>query len=391
MAARRIFLLAGEPSGDMLGARLMQALHERTDGGIAFAGVGGSRMTGQGLDSLFPMDELALMGFAEILPHLPRLVVRMRQTLAAIERFEPDMVLTIDSPGFSLRLQRRLAGHTFQRVHYVAPQVWAWRAGRARRLARDLDHLLALLPFEPPFFERYGLACSFVGHPIIEEAGARGDGASFRQRHGLPDDTVLLCLLPGSRRGEVSRHLPVLETAMSRLRQSIPGLRVVIPTLPGIAPMLREPVGRWPVPTLVVDGPTERFDAYAASRLAIAASGTISLELALAALPFVTVYRTGPLTGWLARRLIRVPHVNLVNLILHRSAVPELLQEECRADRIAEVAGSLMTDESLRSAQQAALGQAAEQLGATEELPPSRRAAERLLTILRPRASRRTP
>lgn len=384
MAARRIFLLAGEPSGDMLGARLMQALNERTDGGIAFAGVGGSRMAGQGLDSLFPMDELSLMGFAEIVPHLPRLLARMRQTVAAIERLRPDMVLTIDSPAFSLRLQRRLAGHPLQRVHYVAPQVWAWRADRARRLARDLDHLLALLPFEPPFFERYGLACSFVGHPIIEEAGARGDGARFRRRHGLPDEAALLCLLPGSRRGEVSRHLPVLETAMARLGESVPGLRVVIPTLPGIAPMLHEPVGRWPVPALVVDGSTERFDAYAASRLAIAASGTISLELALAGLPFVTIYRTGPLTGWLARRLIRVPHVNLVNLILHRAAVPELLQEECRADRVAEVAASLMADESLRSAQQAALGEAAARLGATDELPPSRRAAERLLTLLPP-------
>jgi lipid-A-disaccharide synthase len=388
--SRRIFLLAGEPSGDMLGGRLMRALHEQAPD-LSFAGVGGPRMVDEGLTSLFPMDELSLMGFAEILPHLPRLLARMRETVAAIDRFEPDMVLTIDSPGFALRLQHRLAGRRLLRLHYVAPQVWAWRRGRAKHLVRDLDHLLALLPFEPPFFERYGLPCSFVGHPIIEEAGQRGDGARFRRRHGLVEDEPLLCLLPGSRRGEVANHLPVLEGAVTLLRQSFPGLRVVIPTLPAMAPGLRERVEGWPVPTLVLEDRAERFDAYAASRLAIAASGTVSLEVALASVPFVTIYRTGPLTAWLARRLISVPHVNLVNLILDRAAVPELLQKDCRADRIAEVAGSLIASEQLRSTQRAALEEAAAQLGAAAELPPSQRAAKQVLTVLRSLVPRSTP
>jgi lipid-A-disaccharide synthase len=388
--ARQIFLLAGEPSGDMLGARLMRALHEQSPG-LDFAGIGGPRMAEEGLRSLFPMDDLSLMGFAEILPHLPHLFMRMRETVAAIDRLQPDMVLTIDSPGFALRLQRRLAGRPLQRVHYVAPQVWAWRPGRARHLARDLDHLLALLPFEPPFFERYGLACSFVGHPIIEEAGQRGDGARFRRRHGLTADEPLLCLLPGSRQGEVDRHLPVLEGAVALLCRSFPDLRVVIPTLSGMASVLRERVGGWPAPALVLDERAERFDAYAASRVAIAASGTVSLEVALAGLPFVTIYRTGPLTAWLARRLISVPHVNLVNVILDRAVVPELLQKDCRADRIAEVAGSLIASEELRSTQRAALEAAAAQLGAASDLPPSQRAAERVLTVLRSHAPRRIP
>jgi lipid-A-disaccharide synthase len=389
-AARRIFLLAGEPSGDMLGARLMRALHEQSPD-LTFAGIGGSRMGEQGLKSLFPMEELSLIGFAEILPHLPRLFQRMRETVAAIDRLQPDMVLTIDSPGFALRLQGRLDGRPLQRVHYVAPQVWAWRPGRARHIARELDHLLALLPFEPPFFERYGLECSFVGHPIIEEAGQRGDGGRFRQRHGLGGDEPLLCLLPGSRRGEVEQHLPVLEGAVALLRHSFPDLRVVMPTLPGMASLLRERVHSWPAPVLVLDERSERFDAYAASRVAIAASGTVSLEVALAGLPFVTIYRTGPLTAWLARRLISVPHVNLVNLILDRAVVPELLQKECRADLIAEAAGSLLAREDLRSTQRVALNAAAAQLGAGAELPPSRRAAERVLTVLRSHAPRRTP
>jgi lipid-A-disaccharide synthase len=314
----------------------------------------------------------------------------MRETVAATDRLKPDMVLTIDSPGFSLRLQRRLARLGLLRVHYVAPQVWAWRPGRARHLAHDLDHLLALLPFEPPFFERYGLPCSFVGHPIIEEAGHKGDGARFRRRHGLAEDEPLLCLLPGSRRGEVANHLPVLEGAVALLRHSFPKLRVVIPTLAGMAPALRERVGGWPVPTLVLEERAERFDAYAASRVAIAASGTVSLEVALASLPFVTIYRTSPLTAWLARRLISVPHVNLVNLILDRAAVPELLQKDCRADRIAEVAGSLIASAQLRSTQQAALEEAAARLGVAAELPPSQRAAEQVLTVLRSLPPRRT-
>jgi lipid-A-disaccharide synthase len=378
----RIFILAGEPSGDMLGARLMQALRAQGGDRLEFCGIGGPRMTGQGLASLFPMQELSVIGFTEILPHLPRLGRRLWQTVAEVRRRRPDLVLTIDSPGFALRLQRRLARLPLARVHYVAPQVWAWRAGRAARLPGSLDHLLALLPFEPPFFERHGLACSFVGHPIVEEAGRRGDGGRFRRRYAIPADAPLLCLLPGSRQSEIARHLPVLEEAVTRLWQDCPRLRVVLPTLAVIAPLVRDVVVRWKVPVLVLEDREERFDAYAASWLAIAASGTVSLEVALAGLPLITIYRTGPVTGWLARRLIRVPHVNLVNLVLNRPAVPELLQEDCRAERIAVLAERLIQDEPLRRAQQAALAEAVARLGGGNHDPPSQRAAARVLEIL---------
>jgi lipid-A-disaccharide synthase len=382
MDRAQVFVLAGEPSGDMLGGRLLQALQEQTGGDLRFSGVGGPRMAERGLSSLFPMEELTLLGFAEVVPHLPHLARRLRQTVAEIRRRRPGLVLTIDSPGFALRLQRRLAGLPLLRMHYVAPQVWAWRQNRAARMAGDVDHLLALLPFEPPFFERHGLSCSFVGHPIMEEAGGRGDGARFRRRYDVPADVPLICILPGSRRSEVSRHLPVLDQAVSILWQRFPRLRLVLPTLAGIAPQVKQLVASWRFPVLVLEDRAERFDAYAASWLAIAASGTVSLEAALAGLPLITIYRTGPLSAWLARRLITVSHVNLVNLILGRPAVPELLQEDCRPECIAATATRLLEDEHLRQDQQAALAEAVTRLGGVDGRPPSQRAAARVLEIM---------
>jgi lipid-A-disaccharide synthase len=385
----RIFMLAGEPSGDILGGRLIQALRAEAGDALELFGVGGARMREQGLKSLFPMDELSLFGIGEVLPHLPRLARRLRQTVGEITTQRPDLVLTIDAPGFALRLQHRLTRLPLLRVHYVAPQVWAWRASRAARMTRDLDHLLALLPFEPAYFERHGLPCSFVGHPIVEEAGQRRDGPRFRRRYGIAEEAPLLCLLPGSRKQEIAHHLPVLKDAVALLWQQVPRLRVVLPTLIHLSPQVRREVDGWSVPVLVLEDREERFEAYAASTLAIAASGTVSLEVALAGVPLITIYKTGPLTGWLARRLITVPHVNLVNLILSRPAVPELLQEDCRPERIATSAVRLMTDEQLRREQQAALAEAVVELGGAGEPLPSHRAAARILEILATQPLRR--
>ena len=380
----KIFLLAGEPSGDVIGARLMQALRKQQDRGreLRFCGVGGARMQAQGLDSLFPMEELSLMGFTEVLPHVPKLLKRLSQTRREILRQQPDMALTIDSPSFSLRLQQRLDGLGLKRVHYVAPQVWAWRRGRAAKLGAKIDHLLALLPFEPPFFENYGLDCSFVGHPIIEEAGRRGDGARFRKRYQLPDDAPIICLLPGSRLTEIKQHMPVLKATANRLWQRFPRLRLILPTLPSLTPVLRPMIADWPIQPLLLDERADRFDAYAASWIAIAASGTVTLELALANLAHVTIYRTGAITGWLAKRMISVAHVNLANLILNRPVVPEWLQEDCTPERIATSAMHLIEDVEHREAQQSALGDVMAMLRGGSDGPPSEQAARRVLDLL---------
>ena len=385
----RIFLLAGEPWGDAIGARLIQALHDQAPPGLELAGVGGPKMTNCGLSSLFPMHELTLSGFAEVLPLAPGLWRRLRQTTREVDRRRPDLVLTIDAPAFGLRLQRRLAGRPLVRVHYGALETWAWREARAMRLARDLDHLLALLPFEPAFFQRYGVPCSFVGHPLVEEMDARADGARFRRRYQLPADAPLLCLLPGGRDSEIAQHLPVLERAVGLIWRQVSQLRLVLPTLAGMAPLVKRLVARWQLPVLVLEDRSERLDAYAASWLAIAASGTVSLEVALAGLPSITIYRTGPLTAWLARRLTRAPHVNMVNLILGRPVIPELLQEDCRPDRIAAAAVRLIGDEALRRDQQAALAEAVDRLRGDDERPPSQRAAARILELLADRPNLR--
>lgn len=379
----KIFLLAGEPSGDIIGARLMQALRRQpNDLELEFFGVGGARMQAQGLDSLFPMEELSLMGFAEILPHVPNLLRRLSQTRGAIRRQSPDMALTIDSPGFSLRLQKSLDGLALKRVHYVAPQVWAWRPGRARKLGARIDHLLALLPFEPRFFRKYGLPCSFVGHPIIEEAGRRGDGALFKKRYELPGDAPVICLLPGSRHAEIRQHMPVMKAVAHRLAQRFPRLRLILPTLPGLQPVLRAMIEDWPIQPLILEERADRFDAYAASWLAIAASGTVSLELALARLPHITIYRTGAVTAWLARRMINVDHVNLVNIILNRPLVPEWLQEDCTPERITASALHLIEDQEHRETQQACLSEVMAMLRGSDDSPPSQQAARQVLELL---------
>lgn len=376
-----VFLVAGEPSGDALGARLMAALKARTGGAVRFAGVGGEAMAAEGLQSLFPMAELSVMGLAEVLPRLPGLARRLGETARAARRLEPAAVVTIDAPDFCFRLARRLKGAGFPLIHYVAPSVWAWRPGRARAIARFLDGLLALLPFEPPYFEREGLACTFVGHPVVECGADKGDGAAFRARYGLGADTPLLCVLPGSRRSETARLLPIFAATVGRLRRRHPDLAVVVPVIGDIAETVAGAVTAWPVPVLVVRDKSEKYDAFAAATAALAASGTVALELALAGAPTVIAYRLNPLTAWLARRLLRVRYVSLVNLVLDRPVMPELLQEDCRPERLEEALGGLLGDAAARAVQAEAGREALERLG-YGGASPGERAAAAVLDII---------
>lgn len=376
-----VFLIAGEVSGDLLGGRLMAALSRRTGGRVRFAGVGGPRMRAEGLDPLFPMDDLAVMGLAEVLPRLPTLLRRMREATSAVRRLRPDVVVTIDAPDFCFRVGRRIRGEGIPLVHYVAPTVWAWRPGRARKVAAFLDHLLALLPFEPPYFEREGLPCTFVGHPVVEGGAGRGDGARFRAARGIPAGAPLLCVLPGSRQGEVARLLPAFGEAVARLARSHPGLEVAVPTVGTVRDRVAEAVRGWPVRAHLVEGDEDKYDAMAAAAVAMAASGTVALELALAGLPSVIAYRLSPLTAALARRLVRVRHVNLVNIMLDRPLVPELLQEDCTPERLEEEVDRLLRDPEARRAQREGAAEVAAWLG-RGGTPPAERAAEVVLGVL---------
>jgi lipid-A-disaccharide synthase len=376
-----IFIVSGETSGDNLAGRLMAALKAETGGRVRFAGVGGRESEAQGLESLFPMRELSLMGLAEILPHLPRLIRRLNQTSGAALTMRPDAVVTVDSPGFCLRLAHHLRGSGIPVVHYVAPQLWAWRPGRAKKLAKRVDHIMALLPFEPAFFAKYGISSTFVGHPAIESGASHGDGPAFRAKHAIPPDDTILCVVPGSRSGEVRRILPVFDAALRLIRQKHPDLRVVIPVADATADLVAQDTRDWPF-LVTYASPAERFDAFAASNVAMAKSGTVTLELALAGVPMVIAYRVNPATAFLVRRIgVSVKYASLVNLLTDREVIPEFLQENCTPENLAASVGSLLESEELREKQCQGFRQVFYLLG--EEHPtPSERAAKVVLDIV---------
>ena len=375
-----IYVLAGEHSGDTLGGRLMAALKARRPD-LRFAGVGGPRMQAQGLVSLFPMQELAVMGLLEVLPRLRRLRRMLADTRADIAARRPDVVVTIDSPGFALRLLRDIAPLRLRRVHYVAPQVWAWHEGRVKRFPGLWDRLLCLLPFEPEFFARHGVPARFVGHPVLESGASAGDAARFRARHGLAADAAVLVLMPGSRRTEVRRLLPVYGAAMRLLHRRTPALVPVVPAAAAVAGLVRQATARWPVPAVVVGELGDKHDAFAAASAALTKSGTSTLELALADVPMAVTYRVNALTGAIARRMIRVPHVAMVNLLAGRAVVPELLQQDCTPARLAETVAGLLADPAQAAAQRAAFRAVLDRLRPAEGLP-SDAAARAVLEML---------
>ena len=381
MTAPLVFLIAGEPSGDVLGGRLMAALNRATGGSVRFAGIGGPNMESHGLTSLFPMSDLTVMGVTEVVPRLPRIWRRLRQTVAAAKSSHPAAVVTIDSPDFSFRVARRLKGKGFPLIHYVAPTVWAWRPGRARAIATFLNHVLALLPFEPPYFEAEGLACTFVGHPVVESGADNGDGAAFRRRHGIEPLAPLVCFLPGSRASEVGPLIPIFGETLARLRAGRPDLRAVVATVETVSQTVTAATRDWPTAPLLVSGTADKYDAFAATDVALAASGTVALELAMAGTPAVIAYKINPLTAFLVRRLIRVRFANLVNIILDRPAVPEFLQNDCRPERLAAAIDHLLGNADARAQQVAAGRDALHRLGRGGP-PTAERAAEVVLDVI---------
>ncbi|MFO1173993.1 MAG: lipid-A-disaccharide synthase [Paracoccaceae bacterium] len=376
----KLFLVAGEASGDALGAALMAGLKAlRPD--VTFAGVGGPLMEAEGLKSLFPMEELSVMGLLEVLPKYRHLKRRIAETAAAVMAVQPDALITIDSPDFCLRVARlvRAAEPAQRTIHYVAPTVWAWRPGRAAKMAPVIDHVLALFPFEPPYMERAGMSCDFVGHPVVAQPVAGPEAAAaFRAGHAIGADQPLLLCLPGSRAGEVRRLLPRFEAAIDLLRQDHPGLRVVVPTVRGVAPLVRQLVAGWSAAPLVAEEATDRRAAFAAADLALAASGTVSLDLALNRVPMVIAHDFNWLTFRLMKRAALIDTVTLVNIVSETRVVPEFLGPDCRPAPIAAALDRLMTDPAARKAQRDAADLTMLRLGQGGE-PPGLRAARSVL------------
>ena len=341
-------------------------------------------MAGEGLASLVPFGELNIMGIVEIVPHIARVLRRVRETIAAAKEMRPDAVVTIDAPAFSFRVQRTLKGRGSLLVHYVAPTVWAWRPRRAKMIAGFLDHLLCILPFELPYFEKVGLPASFVGHSVVEQDGIVPDGVGFRARHGF-GDAPLLCVLPGSRLGEVSRLLPVFGETVRRLVAERPSLRIVVPTMASVAPLVKAAVASWPGAPVVVESIEEKHHAFAAATAALAASGTVNLELAVAGVPFAIAYRVSRLSYVIGRMMVKVPSIVMTNILLKRNVIAEFLQGNCRPELIAAEVGRLLDDPAARQAQTEASAEAARLLGRGGP-PPSTRAAKILLDLVGRRA-----
>jgi lipid-A-disaccharide synthase len=376
----KIFVIAGEASGDVLGYRLMTSLR-RLDPSIAFTGIGGARMGEAGLTSLFPMQELALMGLAEILPKVLHLKKRLDETVTAIRAEKPDILLTIDSPSFTLRVLKAIGPGGPKRVHYVAPQVWAWRQGRVKEFPGLWDELLCLLPFEPAFFAPHGLHPVFTGHPVLESGADLGDAAAFRARHHFAPDAVPIMLMPGSRVTETKRLLPVFRETLALLSAQEPRLVPVLAAAAGVADAVAAQTANWAVRPIIVRGVAERYDAFAACRAALTKSGTSTLELAMAGVPMAVTYRVNPISAFLGRRLIKVPYVAMINLLSGRALVPELLQEQCRPDILAATLLGLLRDPAQAAAQREGFAAALASLRAPEGAP-SDAAAQAILAVL---------
>ena len=377
----KLYLVAGEASGDRLGAALIDGLLTLRPG-LAFQGIAGPQMQARGMNSLFPMETLSVMGLAEVLPRYFDLKARIRQVAADVLASGAEVLITIDSPDFCLRVARivKSARPNLPVIHYVAPSVWAWRPGRAAKMAQVVDHVLALLPFEPPLMQEAGMTCDFVGHPVVAEPLA-----TPAERAALMGDGPLILALPGSRRGEVTRLSPVIGATLGLLRDAHPSARVVLPTLPHLEPLLRDLTGSWPIrPELITESARKR-GAFAASDVALAASGTVSLELAANACPMVIAYRMNPLTMWIMRRMALVDTVTLVNLVSDSRTVPEFLGPDCLPDRIAPALLALLADGPPRMAQKAAMALTMDRLGKGGE-PPGLRAARSVLDHLENRA-----
>jgi len=402
----KIYIIAGEASGDIYGAKLIEQLKTMSPEPIEFYGIGGDKMKEMGFSSLFDMSEISIMGFAEILPHLGNVLDRIDDTVEDIYSKQPDIVITIDSPGFCTRVAKRLrSGQDFlektlkkflskkkdrqpvdfqlfngKLVHYVAPTVWAYKPQRAEKFARLYDHLLVILPFEPPYFKTVGLPCTYIGHPIVEtQYPASGD--AFKQKYNITDEQTVISLMPGSRRGEIQRLLPIFMEGVKLLTMAKNPV-VVIPTIPTLKDELEQMVASSSVKTIVVDSDEDKLASYKAASVGIIKSGTGSLEVALAGCPMVIGYKVNYISYRIIKKLVKIKYANLINLILDEEVIPELLQQYCTAYLIAQATDKLIDDYKLRDLQVVRGLEALKSMGLGEAENPSQRAAKAVLNIM---------
>ncbi|MEH2485655.1 lipid-A-disaccharide synthase [Bradyrhizobium sp. AZCC 2230] len=380
---RRIFLIATEESGDRLGSALMKVLRQRLGDGVQFEGVGGRTMAREGLETLFPIEELSIVGFAAVVQQLPKILRLIRETADAVTESVPDALIIIDSPDFTHRVARRVRAKNpaIPVVDYVSPSVWAWRPGRARAMLGYVDHVLGLLPFEPEEYRKLkGPPCSYVGHPLIEQLPSLRPNLDEQKRRD--SEPPVLLVLPGSRRSEIRHHLGLFGAALGRLQAEGRAFELMLPTMPHLEATVRAGVATWPVQPQIVVGETERRAAFRIARAALAKSGTVTLELALSGIPMVTAYRVGAMEAFILRRAIQVSSVILANLVIGKDVIPEFLQEDCTPEKLAAALSEVLTETPMRKQQVEAFAQL-DTIMSTGNKSPSVLAADIVLATMR--------
>jgi lipid-A-disaccharide synthase len=380
---RKIFLIATEESGDRLGANLMKVLRQRLGDGVRFEGIGGRTMAREGLASRFAIEELSIIGFASVVKQLPRILRLIRETVNDVIEAEPDVLVIIDSPDFTHRVARRVRARApgIPIIDYVSPSVWAWRPGRAHAMLRYVDHVLALLPFEPEAYRKLrGPPCSYVGHPLTEQLASLRPNAEEQARRDGPPPVLLV--LPGSRRSEIRHHMAVFGQALGRLNGEGAVFEPVLPTMPHLQEAVAEAVKDWPVKPRVVVGEAEKRAAFRIAHSALAKSGTVTLELALSGVPMVTAYQVGAIEAFILRRAIRVSSVILANLVIGEDVIPEYLQENCTPENLSQALRDALSDSALRRRQLGAFAKL-DTIMSTGNQPPSVRAADIVLATMR--------
>ena len=377
----RVFIIAGEVSGDKLGGALMAGLHSLAD--VTFDGVGGPMMQEQGLSSRFPMDELSVMGLAEILPKYKALKARMHEMAQAVIIAKPDVLITIDSPDFCLRVAKLVkAQSNFPTIHYVAPTVWAWRSGRAAKMAKYIDHVLALFPFEPPYMKAAAMTCDFVGHPVVaEQIATDAEAQAFRDKHGVTGPLVMA--LPGSRKGEVTRLSDRFGDTLGQVAAIHPNATFVVPCAGPVTSLVRELTQSWPVTPLLIpaQATATKRAVFRAADVALAASGTVSLELAASETPMVIGYDMAWLSRLIIGRMLKVDTVTLVNLVSETRVIPEFVGKNCNAN---DMAVALLDVLEMPTDQRYAMKLTMDRLGFGGEAPGLRAARSVLAALAQP-------
>lgn len=386
----KIFLIAGEVSGDKFGASLIRSLKSQYKGEIIFQAVGGDKMAAEGVSSIFPMSQISLMGFVEILPHIFRVLKLIKQTVCAIAKFKPDVVVTIDSPGFGIRVAKQIDRSHTKLVHYVAPSVWAYKPKRAVYLQKYYDLVLALLPFEPPYFTKVGLACEFVGHPSVEDNWAGSDPKIFRKKYNITSDALVFGVMCGSRAGEVNRMLPIFAQTIDLFnKQSKSYLKNkevvwVFPTISlELAEQIKNVMSKSGVNFLIPINEPEKISMLKAMNFAIVKSGTISLEMAFANVPMIVAYKFNKLTVWILRHIYKInTYASIVNILAKKEIIPELLQEDCTAEKLSIALVKLTKGEGKN--QVIECKKILSQLMPKDKIKPSDKAAKLILDLIKP-------